>query len=209
MRLRILIVVLFAGGSLLHAEPLYREDFQKASVGGMPAGLLVLSGAFAVVKEQENSFLELPGSPLETFGVLFGPNALPLAATVRAKISGTKEGRKFPSFGVSLGGAGGYRLQMSAAKRTLEIFKDKEPVASVPRVWKEGWTHLRLQMSKGPDGKWIIAGKAWEEGSEPAEWAVQFTAPQPPSPGRAAAWGAPYSGTPIRFDDFEIAVPGP
>ena len=39
----------------------------------MPEDLLVLEGAFVVKAEGGNHFLELPGAPLDTFGLLFGP----------------------------------------------------------------------------------------------------------------------------------------
>ena len=47
------------------------------------ADLLVLDGAFAVKAEGGNKFLELPGAPLDTYGLLFGPTVSANIAAVR------------------------------------------------------------------------------------------------------------------------------
>ena len=143
------------------AEPAYANDFQSAEVGKPPKDFLIISGAFLVQQEGANKFLELPGSPLDTYGALFGPAQIDgLSAT--AKFFGTKTGRKFPAFGLSLNGAGGYRLQVSAAKKQLEIFKSDESRLSVPFEWPDGtWLSLRIQARKTPAGAWIIEGHAW------------------------------------------------
>jgi hypothetical protein len=137
--------------------------------------------------------------------VLFGPaEKYPLSAS--AKIFGTGVKRKMPAFGLSLGGVGGYRLQVSAAKGALEIFKADEPRASAPFAWTSGaWTALRLQVREA-DGKWFIEGKAWPaDAAEPGAWTITYEAPEPPPAGKAGVWGNPFSGTPIRFDDLAIA----
>src|SRR5277367_1018565 len=53
--------------------PLYESNFEKIAPGAVPDDFLILDGAFAVQQEGSNKFLELPGEPLDTFGVLFGP----------------------------------------------------------------------------------------------------------------------------------------
>jgi hypothetical protein len=150
--------------------------------------------------------MELPGAPLDTFGVLFGPADKP-PITAAARIFGTKTGRKFPAFGLSLGGAGGYRLQVSAAKKMLEIFKGDEVRASVPFDWASGvWTQLRLQVRPAGAGC-IVEGKAWPaDDPEPKEWLIKYEAPEPATAGQAGVWGNPFSGTPIRFDDLAVAA---
>ncbi len=172
----------------------------------MPADFLVISGTFAVQEERGRKFLELPGSPLDTFGLLFGPSQEG-AATASASFHGTRQGRKFPTFGVSLGGAGGYRLQLSPAKKALEIYKADEPRSSVPFEWvSDSWTRLRIQAQKGASGGWLITGKAWPaEKPEPDKWMITLEEKETPASGRAGLWGSPYSGTPIRFDDLLLA----
>jgi len=187
-------------------KPLFSENFEAATVGKLPDGFKVLAGGFAVQQDGSAKFMELPGAPLDTFGVLFGPpgNA-PIAAS--ANIFGTKTGRKFPAFGLSVGGAGGYRLQVSAAKKMLEIFKGDEVRASVPFEWTSGaWTRLRVQVRPAGAGC-VVEGKAWPaDGAEPKDWLVRLESPEPAISGQAGVWGNPFSGTPIRFDDLIVVA---
>jgi len=188
------------------AKPLYHHDFEAAESGKLPAEMMVLSGDFTVKADaKDGKVLELPGEPLDTFGLLFGP-APTGDATASARFFGTKKGRKFPTFGVSLGGVGGYRLQVSAAKKTLEIFQGDEARQSAAYEWKdESWTSLRVQVRKAASG-WIVEGKAWPAGTpEPAAWSITFETKEEPSAGRAGIWGSPFSGTPIRFDDLDLS----
>src|SRR6266536_3558957 len=60
--------------ALAEEKPLYQNNFEKAEIGKVPDEFLVLDGQFAVKEENGNKFLELPGAPLDTFGVLFGPS---------------------------------------------------------------------------------------------------------------------------------------
>ena len=188
------------------AKPLYHNDFEAAEPGKIPADMMVMSGDFEVKQEaKDGKFIELPGAPLDTFGLLFGPTPAG-DATAGARFFGTKKGRKFPAFGVSLGGVGGYRLQVSAAKNAIEIFQGDEARHSVAYEWKDGsWTSLRVQVRKAGAG-WIVEGKAWPAGTpEPAAWTITFETKEEPAPGRAGIWGSPYSGTPIRFDDLDLS----
>src|SRR5437867_13256826 len=98
----------------------YRNDFEKAEVGKVPADYLVLDGGFAVKEEGGNKFLELPGAPLETYGVLFGPTEA-ANVSVTARILGTSKGRRFPAFAIGANGVGGLKLQISAAKKQVEL----------------------------------------------------------------------------------------
>lgn len=187
-------------------KPLFSENFDSAATGKLPEGFKVLAGGFAVQQDGSARFMELPGAPLDTFGVLFGPSEKP-PLSASAKILGTKTGRKFPAFGVSIGGAGGYRLQVSAAKKALEVFKGDEARASVPFEWTSGtWTQLRIQVRPSGTGS-IVEGKAWSAGSaEPKEWLIKHEAPEAAATGQAGVWGNPFSGTPIRFDDLVVAA---
>lgn len=184
--------------------PLFANDFEAVEVGQTPKEFLIIAGAFAVQKDGTNKVLELPGAPLDTFGVLFGA-AGKEDWSASAKFFGTKQGRKFPTFGLSLNGAGGYRLQVSPAKKALEIYKGDEVRATVPLEWKDGsWTALRIQVRKSATGC-TIEGKAWPaDAAEPAKSTISVEDTAAPSAGRAGLWGSPYSGTPIRFDDLKI-----
>lgn len=188
---------------LLQADTvLFEQNFESLPAGPLPKEFLPLAGEFAVITEGGARFLQLPGSPLDTFGVLFGPSNGD-SSSVEGRFQGTKQGRKFPTFGLSLRGAGGYRLQVSPGKGQLEIYKGDDPIAGVPFVWESGaWICLKLSVKKMAAG-WVVEGRAWKDGSEvPAEPQVKWDIVGEPPAGRAAIWGSPYSGTPISFDDL-------
>jgi hypothetical protein len=191
----------------LHAADtvLFEQNFEALPAGPMPKEFLALAGEFAVAEEGGAHFLELPGSPLDTFGALFGPSSAE-PCSLEGRFYGTKTGRKFPTFGLSLRGAGGYRLQVSPGKGLLEIYKGDEPLAGVAFGWQSGtWTSLKLTLRKEGAG-WVIEGRAWSEGSAPAAPQVRWEVQGDLAAGRAAIWGSPYSGTPIRFDDLKWSV---
>src|SRR5438874_13641621 len=64
-------------GRAAEGKVIYENNFEKAEVGKVPEDFLVLDGAFTVKEEGGNKFLELPGAPLDTFGLLFGPTQGP------------------------------------------------------------------------------------------------------------------------------------
>src|SRR5882762_3737092 len=140
------------------SKSLYQNDFEKAEIGKVPDEFLVLDGGFVVKEENGNKFLELPGAPLDSFGVLFGPTEKEGIA-VSARIFGTGKGRRYPTFAVGLNGQGtsAYKLQVAPAKKALELFKGDEVKSSVPYEWQSGaWTRLRLQVRKVKDGQWKV-----------------------------------------------------
>ncbi|HVF10988.1 MAG TPA: hypothetical protein VNA16_09315 [Abditibacteriaceae bacterium] len=181
--------------------------------GKPPPEFLILGGKFAVVKDGTNSLLELPGEPVDTFGLLFGPtlkSSTQASVNVRARISGTALGRRSPAFGLGLYGVSGYKLRVSPAKAALELLKDEEVKVSIPYAWQSGsWTILRLQ-SRKIKGNWKIEGKAWPQGvAEPKSWMISLEDKTPPTAGRPSLWGMPYSDTPIRFDDLVLSQAQP
>jgi hypothetical protein len=202
----ILLALALCALNAVSAAVKYQNDFQKADLDSVPEELMVLDGQFAVKEESGNKFLELPGAPLDTFGVLFGPSAKENVA-VSARVFGTGTGRKLPAFDVGLNGVGGYKLRVSAAKRALELYRGDGLKTSVPLKWQQGkWTHLKLQVLKGGENEWKIEGKCWQEGDqEPGEPTLKFTDTNAPPAGRASVTGLPYSGTPIRFDDLTVS----
>ncbi len=193
------------GLALAHAAPLYENDFEKATVGKVPPDMLVLDGGFTVIQEGANKALELPGAPLDAFGVLFGPSVQE-DINLAVRVYGTSERRRYPTFGISLDGASGYRLQVTPAKGLVELFRGDTSVASVPFKWQSGtWTQLRLQVRKVKPSEWRVEGKAWANGTtEPAGWTVQFTDKEAPRAGRPGLFGSPFAGTPIRYDDLVL-----
>jgi hypothetical protein len=208
MRTRFLTALLVCtAASLLAADSpaIYSNDFEKAALDKVPEDMLVLDGGFAVKEEGGNKFLELPGAPLETFGVLFGPTE-PSGIAVGARMHGTFKGRRFPTFSVGLNGVGGFKLQVAPAKKLVELMKGDEVVATAPFTWESGsWTALRLQLRKVKDGEFVAEGKAWKHGeAEPKAWQVSKTESAETPAGRPSVWGMPFAGTAIRFDDLIV-----
>lgn len=201
------VVVWAIAGVVIVADPLYHNDFESAEEGGVPDDFLIIDGQFAVRQHEGNKVLELPGAPLETFGFLIGP-AQKEGLAVSARILGTNRGRKFPTFAVSLNSVGGFRLRVAPAKKAVELVKSDAPVASVPFEWKSGvWTLLKLQIRKASEGLWKVEGKTWLEGeSEPDSWTISWDETREPTVGRPGAWGSPFSGTPIWFDDLVVGT---
>jgi hypothetical protein len=189
--------------STFAAAPLYQQNFDSAEAGSVPDELLVIDGNFTVKAADGKKALELPGSPLDTFGALFGPSR-PENTEVTARILATKKGRKFPAFAVSLNGVGGYRLKVAPAKGAVEIVKADATQKSIPFDWKSGeWTTLKLRGVKAAGG-FKIEGKVWQGDTEPKDWMLTMDVATPPPPGKAGVWGMPFSGTPIRFDDLVV-----
>lgn len=186
-------------------QVLFESTFEKAEPGKLPGDFMVLNGEFAVAEEGGNRFLELPGAPLDTFSVLFGPSAA-ADVEVSARIFGTAKGRRAPTFAVGLGGVSGYKLRVSPGKTALELLKDEEIKASVPFEWKSGtWTKLRLRLRAIKQGEWMVEGMAWMQGgAQPAHWQISCQERAEPVAGRASVVGSPFAGTPIRFDDLEL-----
>lgn len=185
--------------------PLYQMTFQTNALEKVPEDMMVLDGGFAVKEEGGNKFLELPGAPLETFGVLFGPTEASGLA-VSARVQSTNKGRRSPTFAVGLNGVGGYKLEVAPAKKLIELIKGEEIVASAPFNWESGsWTMLRLQCRKVKDGEFVIEGKAWKHGdAEPKEWQIKRSETAESPAGRSSVWGKPFAGTPVKFDDLVV-----
>jgi hypothetical protein len=184
---------------------LYENDFSKGEIGKLPEDMLLLDGGFAVQEVSGNKVLQLPGAPLETYGVLFGPTeSAGLQASVR--VHSTKKGRREPAFALGLNGNNGYKLQISAAKKLVELYKGEEVVAKQPFAWEsDSWTMLKLQVRKVNAGEFAIEGKAWKQNSpEPDKWTVTYTDKSEPTAGRASIWGNPFAGTEIDFDDLIV-----
>jgi hypothetical protein len=108
---------------------------------------------------------------------------------------------------VGLNGVGGYKLQVSPAKKAWELSKGDEVVGTVPFEGKIGsWMTLQLQNRKVSESEWMIAGVIRLESlHDTTETRLIFTEKSKPVAGRASIWGSPYSGTPIQFDDLKVS----
>ncbi|MCY3023489.1 MAG: hypothetical protein NTW87_31300 [Planctomycetota bacterium] len=187
---------------------LFKSDFEKDDVGKSAADLgfvVIGEGDFHVALDGKNKVLELAPTPLDTHGFLFGPNESE-NVSVQARVFGTASGRRFPLFGIGIGGVGGYMLRLQPVRKVLEVLKADQVKKAVPYTWTSNtWTVLALSVRKAQDGAWVIEGKAWEDGKEePKEPLLSFADNEKPTAGRAGLWGIPYSGELIRFDDLLV-----
>ena len=182
----------------------YRNDFSADALGMAPKDVQAIGGTFKVVEVDQDKAVELPGEPLDIFGLLYGP-AEHAQLDARARVWAESSGRRFPEFGVGLGDVGGFRLMWLPGQKLLELRRGDEVVAAraFPQ-WKSGtWVWLRLRVVQSPQGRWFVDGKAWPaSGEEPVVWHLTRELKEAPSPGRASVWGVPFSGKPIRFDDL-------
>ena len=199
------IVALAASAQTPADRVFFKSDFESANAESVPEELMVLAGQFSVKEIDGNKALELPGAPLEDFGALFGP-AESESVAVRARVLSEGTKRLAPRFGVGLSGVSGYRLLVAPGQKALQLQRDQQVVASAPFEWKPGtWTSLHLQIRKVSEGKWIIEGRAWADGTpEPKDWPISFEVSEAPPAGKPSIWGAPYSGKPILFDDLSV-----
>jgi hypothetical protein len=203
-----LLSIFFARGD---AAAVYENDFEKAEIGKVPADMLVLDGNFVVKADETNKFLELPGAPLDSFSVQFGPaetNSLSVSAVIRS----TAKARRVPTFGIGLYGVAGFKLQITPAKRSLELFKDQTLLGSASFEWKSGeWTVVQLWAHLTGSDTWKIEAKAWTQGSQEPR-APTITAEhkaEAPLSGRASIFGSPFAGTPIQFDNLRAEAVKP
>ncbi|MBA4148031.1 MAG: hypothetical protein H0X66_07925 [Verrucomicrobia bacterium] len=204
-RSALIVAVLFASIALAQAQTFYTNNFQKAEIGKVPEDLMVLDGQFTVQEEEGNKFLELPGSPTDTYTVMFGPVTNANVA-VSARIFSTSKGRRMPAFGVALCGVGGYKLQISAAKKAVELFKGEQVMQTMEYTWKSGeWSSLHLAAVQTRDGV-KVEGKVSQGGAEPIHLSFEDTALL--TPGKASISGTPFAGTTIRFDDLAVVAAG-
>jgi hypothetical protein len=184
---------------------LYENNFEKEQIGKIPDNFLVLDGGFAVKEEAGNKFLELPGSPLDSYSVQFGPTESS-NIVVSARINSAAKGRRFPTFGLGLNGIAGYRLQLSPAKKLLELYKGDAAKTNAAFDWNSGhWLNFRLQILATNPGEWKIEGKVWNaDNPEPSNWMVTYDEKELSGAGRPSVFGSPFAGTPIQFDDFRV-----
>lgn len=198
------IMSLAVTGAGPSTQPVLSYTFERSSV--LPEDVLVLAGEFSVKKEEDNAYLELTPVPIDSYGVLFGrEDATP--TSISARIFASSAGKRFPELGVGLAGSAGYRLRLMPATGQLQLLKNEDVLAIVPYAWTTStWTTFHLRITEPAAGKLRLEAKAHpSDKATPAEWMLSFIdADDDPPKGRAGIFAAPYSETPIRFDDIMI-----
>jgi hypothetical protein len=125
---------------------IYQNDFESVETGKIPGDFFVLYGEFSTQRIEGNNVLQLPGKPLHTYNLLFGPNERD-GMTLQARIKGRSSGRRMPRFGIGLNGISGFLLRVVPARREIELLKNNEIQAAEKFDWKSSeWTFLKLQV---------------------------------------------------------------
>jgi hypothetical protein len=188
---------------------LFACDFTAIPAGSPPDSFMVIQGDFAVKESGTNKWLELPGAPLDSHLVLFGPVTNANVA-VEARVHSARKGRRMPTFGVGLGGVAGYKLQIAPAKDAIELLLDAQVMTNAPFAWKSGaWTQCQLRILQTGDNAWTIEARAWNAGDpEPKDWPLKLTTQDKPISGQASVLGSPFSGEPIQYDDLRVSPGG-
>lgn len=200
-----LLTLLFVTTQLfITAADAYKEDFNALTA--VPDNIMILNGEFSIKEDAGNKVFEVEAEPLDTYTALFGPTAKE-NIMVRGRANAESKGRRYPVYGFGLGGVTGIVLRLSGAKKKLVMVKNEEPLGDVEFPFPSGkWVWFHLQVRKTGD-TWIAEGKAWVEGTEePKEWLLSVPLDKAPVNGRASCWAVPYSGSPVKFDDFKSEV---
>lgn len=200
-----LVVMLMPGLAWAEDEvKRYAEDFESAEIGSEPANVMVLEGDFAVQAVEGKKVLVLPGEPVGDFGFLFGPRLQP-PVVINATITAVKKGRRSPRFGIGWGGQNGLKLFANPATKKLEIFDNQTKLGDLSFQWESG-VPIQLNLSiQEKKGNWQATGYATST-TEAKVGSNSLTVDlrEAPRAGRASAWGQPFSGRPIQFNELMV-----
>ena len=185
----------------------YHEDFSSSGTGEEPESLFILDGHYSVQEESKGQkYLQLPGTPMGDFGLLFGPRIKDRGLALRFSFFATKKGRRMPSIAAGIGGVRSLRLRLNPAARSLVISHDETILKQVPFVWKDGiWWDVCFQATPTSKNLTRVKCKLWpKKEQEPKVWLLEEEFKQEYEGGKCALWGVPYASTPILFDDLFI-----
>lgn len=191
----------------LSAEKKFAFDCEAWAEGDVPKEVFVVDGTIKIAAKDGGKAILIDPVPITDATAQLGDSANG-SASIQAKVFASKKGRSLPRFGVSAHGMSGCRLIVNPPKKTIELQKADQVLASAPFAWAtDTWTRLSLTVEKQSDTEWHIAGKAWADGStEPAEPQIKHTDAALKGQGKCAILGTPLSEMPIFFDDIAIAV---
>ena len=182
----------------------YFNDFEHAAKGKPADDLQILNGDFSVREEAGNSFLELPGDPLDTFGLLFGPGDV-ATLDVSARIWADATGRRSPEFGIGSNDIGGYKLwlwpgaRLRRAAQSRRCQGKQSLLMEIRRMDPPSPESAPDQSQTLASGRQSVAGQNRRTG--PTGSSASMT-PRNPAPAKHRSGASPFSGKPIRFDDL-------
>ncbi len=202
----------------------YKQDFEKAPLGGVPSGWINAQGKFEIVEmeiagKKEKVLSKIANDPRPPIAranaYITGPESKDY--TVQADLMGGEVGGKLPDMGVVCqralfvldGKADG-----TDGKRTVRIisWEARNRInKAVDFDWKkETWYTLKFT-SVVEGGKGTLKGKVWERGQpEPEAWTIEAVDPNPNTEGAAALYGyvsnatGGLPGSPIYYDNVAI-----
>jgi outer membrane protein assembly factor BamB len=181
----------------------YKQDFEKTPVGATPGGWVNTQGKYIVAE------VEVGGKKEKVLSKVNNDARPPIAranayvtlpnvtnVTIQCDMVGGEVGGKFPDMGVI---ANRYLLILDGktdpdkGKRQLRIvtWEARNRVnSSVNFEWKSGtWYTVKFVVNVA-DGKATLQGKVWERGqTEPDQWSIVFTDPNPNTEGAAGLYG--------------------
>lgn len=174
--------------------------------GDPPKEVFVVDGTIKVAAKDGNKAIMVSPENLVDASAQFATSAAG-ESVVKARVFASKQGRSNPRFGIAVHGMSGYRLIVNAPKKTLELVKSDEILASIPFTWtSDAWLWMKLEARKKGE-EWTITGKTWTaDAQEPTEAQITHTDKGLKGQGKASVWATPYSQTPIYFDDIEVAI---
>lgn len=188
------------------AVEIIEQDFESIQIGQIPTDYLVMRGSFSVQQADDgNHVLQLPGEPLNTFGLFFGP-ATEGPQTAQISVFTESKRRLTPRFAVGIKGRRGYRLRVVPGLKRIELLERDQVRASAEYSWQSGtWTHLSISVQKQGEN-WTVTGKVWpESATEPRQPMLSFDlSAAAPAVGRSSLWATPYSGKPTLFDNLRV-----
>lgn len=178
----------------------------------LPNDFFVLDGQFLPKKLGNNYALFLIPRPLDSYGLLFGPDTIKSSVIVSADIFGSERGKTVPSFGVGTHGATGFRLYLRGAREGMVlqiIYNDNLVIASIPYTnWRtDSWTSMKLFVHQISPSEVSVYGKAWPQDQPESDWMVKYTGKLKIEEGPCSIWGIPYSGRDLFYDNLKIETP--
>jgi hypothetical protein len=206
---RLLIAASLFAAFSLHAQQLQSFDINADgwAEGEPPKEVFVVDGTIKIAARDGNKAIVIDPNPITDASAQLAVSANG-NASIEAKILAIKRGRSTPRFGVSVHGMSGHRLIVNPAKKSLDLMKNDQTLASVPFAWTtEVWVKVKLEAKKEAGDAWSITGKAWQaDAAEPAEPLIKHAEKSLKGQGKCAIWATPFSGEPVFFDDIHISV---
>ncbi|MBN8422100.1 MAG: hypothetical protein J0L73_24505 [Verrucomicrobia bacterium] len=208
MKRLLLAASLFTACSL-HAQQLQSFEIKADdwAEGEPPKEVFVVDGTIKIAARDGNKAIVIDPNPITDASAQLAVSAAG-NASIEARILAIKRGRSTPRFGVSVHGMSGHRLIVNPAKKSLDLIKGTDTLASAPFPWtSEVWVKVKLEAKKAEGDAWTITGKAWPaDAAEPAEPLIKHAEKNLKGQGKCAIWATPFSGEPVFFDDIKISV---